>query len=167
MSKYLKNPNFYYVLIPAAAGIWAILAGFVFFPSSVKAWEVEKDEYQVTQDLITKLVLIQPKRLFYEVDEKENSGEFDFTTTINKFAQENSLTPSNFNLNVRGEVKKAGRITRSATMSIKNTEVQTLAQFLSGMLARWPDLKCEILSLDKLKNTKNNWKVEIRLTYYY
>lgn len=167
MKKYLKNQNFYYVLIPAAVGVWAMLAGFIFYPNAKKAWESEKDEYQTTQGLITKLVTLQPKRLFYEVDEKDDSGEFDFTKTINEFAQVFSIAPSNCSVNDRGEVKRAKRRTRSANVTIKKIDVQTLAQFLSGMLLRWPDLKCEVLSLQKVKNTKNDWKVDIRLTYYY
>ena len=35
------------------------------------------------------------------------------------------------------------------------------------MLLRWPELKCEVLSFEKVKNTKNNWKVNMSLTYYY
>lgn len=167
MKQYLKNPNFYYIAVPVLFGVWAILAAFVFYPASAQAWEDEKSEFETTKEWIEKLVALQPKRLAYKVDDKAKSGDFDFTVAIDEFAQVFRIPPSNYKLNVRGQVKKAKRLTRSANVDIKNIDVQTLAQFLSGLLLRWPDLKCEVISLQRTKNAKNTWKATLRLTYYY
>jgi len=105
--------------------------------------------------------------LAYKVDEKAKPEEFDFTKTINDFARIFSISDSDYNLIVRGQTKRAGRQTRSATIVIKTIDIEKLAQFLSAMLLRWPELKCEVLSFEKVKNTKNNWKVNMSLTYYY
>ena len=162
-----KNPNLYYIVVPVLAGLWAILAGFVFYPGSIHAWEKSQTDFESAEKQIKQLVAIQPKRLDYKVDEKAKPEEFDFTKTINDFARVFSISDSNYNLTVRSPAKKAGRQTRSATIVIKTIDVEKLAQFLSAMLLRWPELKCEVLSFEKIKNTKNNWKVNMSMTYYY
>ena len=163
----LKNPTVYYIAVPVIAGFWAILAGFVFYPNSIEAWENSQMDYESAEKQIKELVALQPKRLTYKVDEKAKPEEFDFTKTINDFARIFSISDSNYNLTVRGQTKRAGRETRSATIVIKTIDTEKLAQFLSAMLLRWPELKCEVLSFEKVKNTKNNWKVNMSMTYYY
>ena len=162
-----KNPNVYYIGVPVLAGLWAILAGFVFYPSSIEAWDKSRTDFESVEKQIKQLVTLQPKRLAYKVDEKAEPEDFDFTKTINDFARVFSISDSNYNLTVRGQTKRAGRQTRSATIVIKTIDIEKLAQFLSAMLLRWPELKCEVLSFEKVKNTKNNWKVNMSLTYYY
>lgn len=162
-----KNPNFYYIAVPVIAGLWAALAGLVFYPSSMEAWENGQKDYESAEKQIEQLVILQPKRLSYKVDEKAEPEEFDFTKTINDFARIFSISDSNYNLTVRGQTKRAGRQTRSATIVIKTIDIEKLAQFLSAMLLRWPELKCENLGFEKIKNSKNSWKVDMKLVYYY
>jgi len=163
----LKDPNVYYILVPALVAMWAVTAGLVLYPKSVKAWEQSEAEYTKAQTLMDQLVTLQPERLAYKVDENAKSEDFDFTKTINEFAQALSIPPSNYNLTVRSEANRAGRKTRSATISIKTIDIEKLSQFLSALLLRWPDLKCDTLSFSKIKNAKNNWQAEISLTYFY
>lgn len=162
-----KNPTVYYIAIPTLAGLWAVLAGLVFYPGSIEAWEKSQKDFESVEKQVKQLVTLQPKRLAYKVDEKAKPEEFDFSKTINEFAQIFSIAPSNYNPTVRGETKRAGRKTRSATIAIKTIDIEKLTQFLSALLLRWPELKCEVLSIEKVKNTKNNWKVNMSLTYYY
>ena len=162
-----KNPTVYYVAVPVIAGLWAILAGFFFYPASIEAWEKSRSDFESVEKQIKQLVALQPKRLDYKVDQKAKPEEFDFTKTINDFARVFSISDSNYNLTVRGQTKRAGRETRSATIVIKTIDIEKLAQFLSAMLLRWPELKCEVLSVEKVKKTKNNWKVNMSMTYYY
>jgi len=163
----IKNPMLYYIMVPVLAGLWAVLAGSVFYPKSVKAWDKTREESVAVEKLIKQLVASEPERLAFKVDEKSKPEAFDFTKVINKFAQQYSISPSNYNLNVRKESKRSGHRIRPASISIKSIDIERLAQFLSDMLLRWPDLQCETLDIEKVKNTKNNWKVDMKLTYYY
>jgi hypothetical protein len=86
---------------------------------------------------------------------------------INEFASLFSIRTSDFTINTRGETRRAGKRAQSAVLSIKTIDIERMAKFLSTLLIRWPDLQCEILSLDKLPQGKNNWKVDMTLTYYY
>ena len=162
-----KNPTVYYIAVPVIAGLWAVLAGFVLYPASIEAWEQSRSDFESVEKQIKQLIALQPKRLDYKVDQKAKPEEFDFTKTINDFARVFSISDSNYNLTVRGQTKRAGRETRSATIVIKTIDIEKLAQFLSAMLLRWPELKCEVLSVEKVKKTKNNWKVNMSMTYYY
>lgn len=162
-----RDPNMYYILVPVLAAMWAVTAGLVMYPKSVKAWKESEAEYAKAQSLMDQLVTLQPERLAYKVDENAKSQDFDFTKTINEFAQALSISPSNYNLTVRSEANRAGRKTRSATISIKTIDIEKLSQFLSALLLRWPDLKCDTLSFSKIKDAKNNWQADISLTYFY
>ena len=162
-----KNPTVYYIAVPVIAGLWAILAGFVFYPASIEAWKQSRSDFESVEKQIKQLIALQPKRLDYKVDQKAKPEELDLTKTINDFARVFSISDSNYNLTVRGQTKRAGRETRSATIVIKTIDIEKLAQFLSAMLLRWPELKCEVLSVEKVKKTKNNWKVNMSMTYYY
>ena len=166
MKKYLRNPFFYYALIPVLAGLWAVSAGLVFYPRAVSSLQEGQDEYKTAQELLAQIVAIEPQRLAYK-QEKGVSGDFDFTKVVNEFATVFSIPSSNFTLNTRGETKRAGKRARSAVLSIKSIDIEKTAKFLSTMLIRWPELQCEILSLEKLPQGKNNWKVDMTLTCYY
>ena len=157
----------YYILVPVIAVLWAITAGLVLYPKSLKNWEENKAEYAKAQELMDELVALQPERLNYKMDVNAPSEEFDFTKTVSEFAGKFSILPSDYNLTVRSEVSRAGRKTRSATMSIKAIDIEKMTQFLSALLLRWPDLQCDRMSIDKVKNSKNSWQVELALTYYY
>ncbi|MHC4854870.1 MAG: hypothetical protein ACYS72_00510 [Planctomycetota bacterium] len=163
----LKDPNVYYILVPVLAAMWAVMAGLVLYPKSVKAWDESEAEYTKAQTMMDQLVTLQPERLAYKVDENAKSQDFDFTKTINEFAGALSIPPSNYNLTVRSEANRGGRKTRSASISIKAIDIEKLAQFLSALLLRWPDLRCDTLSFSKIKDAKNNWQADISLTYFY
>ena len=165
MKDHLKNPNLYYMVVPAIVAIWALTAGFILYPNSIQSWEDEEEEYTRTLGYVQKIIEAQPKRLSI-IKKGNKEGDFDFSETINTLAQIFKISTSNFSLNVRPAAKKAGKKARPATMTLKEVDVQTMARFLSTMLTRWPDLKCEVLSLEKSKASKNKWKVDLSLTYY-
>lgn len=167
MKAYLKNRVFYYIAVPSVLGIWAIAAGAVFYPRAVASWQQEKDEYAVAQDLLGQIVAIEPQRLTHQQEKGAASGDFDFTQVVNEFASAFSIPPANFTLNTRGETRRAGKRARSAALSIRTIDIEKASKFLSTMLIRWPDLQCESMTLEKLPQGKNNWRVDMTLTYYY
>ena len=166
MKDYLKNPLFYYAAVPAVAAVWALAAGLVFYPRALAGWEEKQSEYETAQDFLAQLVEIEPQRLAHK-QEAGISGDFDFTQVVNEFATLFSIPPANYTLNTRGETRRAGKRARSATLDIREIDVEKLSMFLSTLLMRWPDLQCEILNLDKLPHGKNAWRVGMTLTYYY
>jgi len=167
IKKYIKSPLFYYIAVPAVMGIWAFVAGVVFYPKAVSSWKESQEEYKTAQDLMAQIIAIEPQRLAYKAEKGSQIGVFDFTQVINEFATTFSISSANFTLNTRGETRRAGKRARSAVLSIKSIDIEKTTKFLSTLLIRWPDLQCEILSIEKLPQGKDNWKVDMTLTYYY
>lgn len=167
MKKLLKNPNVYYVAAPVAAALFTLIAAFVFYPGAIAKWNDSESEFTEARNWAEKLLALQPERLAFKVDEKNTAENFDFTVVINDFAKAFALTDSNYTTSVKGEVKKQGKRARSATISIKSIDIEKVCKFLSTMLAYWPDLECDVLSLDKGKAGKDDWKADITLTYIY
>lgn len=167
MKEILKNPNLYYIAAPVLAAVWALLAAVVFYPGAVEAYEQDaRPEYEQSQELIEKILTLQPQRLQYSI-ENGTDRPFDFGEVVTALTTAFKIPTSRYTLNVRGEVNRGGKNARTATMEVKEIDVERLARFLSTMLSAWPDLKCEKLTLDKAKTGKDNWNVDMTLTYYY
>jgi hypothetical protein len=162
----LKNPNFYYIAAPAAAGMFALLTVFVFYPAAVTRWHDTEAEYKSSHEYADKILKLQPERLLAANQTAGGEG-FDFRVVVDDFAKVYTISPANYTISVKGEVKKQGKRAKSATLSIKTIDIEKLTKFVSTMLARWPDLECDVLSLDKGKASKDDWKADITLTYYY
>ena len=166
MKATFKNPNLYYILVPVLTAVWAVMAGFVFYPNSVKAYEEDiKPEYERTQEWIEKILTIQPQRLQF-IGPDGTGRPFDFGEVITTLTLAFDIPTSRYTLNVRGEVSRAGKKARTATIEIKEINIEKMARLLSTMLSGWPDLKCELIGLEKAKTGKDNWNVDMTLTYY-
>ena len=166
MKEYYKNPNFYYILTPALAALWLLFVTTAALPRSKKVLEKNYDQATKAEDLILRIYDIDPERLKYQ-DEKGKSAEFDYTTALDQFTKLCGIASSNYNHSVGREIKRSGRITKSADVTINDVDIENLAKFLSVILIRWPELQCDNLRLTKLKIGKDNWKVTIKFTYYY
>jgi len=166
MKDYYKKANFYYILIPAIIGLWALIAWEVSLPAAEKKWARNKKQYTEAQSRITKILELDPERLEYE-EQKGRSSEFNYTDAIDRLAKRWNIGSSNYSLHAGREIKRRGQKTKGATVTIKQINIEKYAQFLSSMLIRWPDLQCERLKLTKLKEGPDTWKVEMAFTYYY
>jgi hypothetical protein len=144
-----------------------VLAGGVFYPRSVKAWEEDvQPEYQQSQELMRRIIEIQPQRLHYQI-KQDQDGEVDFGDAVNTLGILFEIPPSKYTLSVRKPVSRGGKKSRTATMAIKEVGIVKSARFISAMLSLSPDLKCETISLDKAKTGKDNWNVDLTMTYQY
>ncbi len=166
MRDYWKNPNFYYILIPTLATVWAGLASLAFMPAANQRYQEQDNQYVKSKDLIRKILQIEPERLDYKL-EKGQSVEFDYATAIEEFAKACKISSSNYSLRGGREVKRGGRKTKSADMTINAIDIERFATFLSSMLIRWSDLRCELLTMTKSKTGPDTWKATIKFTYYY
>lgn len=161
-----KNPDTYFIVLPILAGLWALTAAAVLYPRSVRAWNEQKDEYVEAETLIAQILELEPERLQFQ-EESSRPSEFDYVTEVDRFAKQFGIPSSNYTLTVRQALQQRGKMRKSADLSINSIRVETLAGFLSSMLFRWTDLQCEQVSLEKIGNEKNQWKVKVRFIYYY
>lgn len=166
MKDYYKNPNFYYIIVPTFSAIWMLFVSTTALPKSKNLLNDTLTETTRAEELIFKIFEIDPERLKYQ-NEKGESAEFDYTNALNQFAKLCGIAPSNYSLSGGREIKRSGRKTKSADVTINDIDIETLAKFLSTILIRWPELQCDLLKLTKLNTGKDNWKVSIKFTYYY
>ena len=166
MKDYFKNPNFYYMLMPLAAALWAVFTWSVSLPAAEKNWDRKQNQYKDAQGWTTKILELAPQRLEYQTQEGE-TRQFDYATAVEQLAKVCQIPPSDYSLQAGRETKRGGRRIKSATVKIKPVDVGRFAQFLSKMLFQWPDLQCEQLKLTKEKGGPDVWKADMKLTYYY
>ena len=163
---WFKQADTYIYLLPAAAAVWALLAALLFYPASVQAWQDKQKEYEEAQKWIAQILDIEPQRLAYK-ETRGQSSDFDYSDEVNKFTRLFGISPNNYTMTTRGEIKRAGKKSKSADVIIKSEDIETATKFISGLLIRWPDLQCEQLTLEKLSSGKNDWKIKLRFTYFY
>jgi hypothetical protein len=167
MKEYLRNPLFYMIAVPCLAGLWMLYAWALAYPSSVRNWDNSKAEYEEAKKMIEQILKIEPQRLTFK-QEKTQTTEFDYTNVIDQFTKQFGISPDNYTLNVRGATKRAGKVVKSADLSVKTIDIENFCKFLSAVLARWPELNCETLRLDRQPTGKNSWKVvNAHFTYSY
>ena len=161
-----KNPDLIFIVLPAAAALWALGAGLVFYPQSKKTWKQTETQYAEAQTLIGQILQIEPERLQFK-EQGGQSAEFDYVTEVDRFTKELGISSGQYTLTVRQGIKQKGKLRRSADLAFKSVKVETAAGFLSAILARWPDLQCEQVSLEKIGSAKNEWNIKLRLIYFY
>lgn len=166
MQEFYKKTNFYFILIPAIATLWAVLTWAISNPTAAKEWTRAQKDYKQAQDIVAKIIDIDPERLEFE-KQKGKSAQFDYPTTVAKYAQQWKIIPANYSLNDGRDMKRGGQKTKGATLQINPTDIATFTQFLSSMMYRWPDLQCDTIKFTKEKSSLDSWKVDLKLTYYY
>jgi len=165
MKEFYKETNFYFIILPAIATLWAVLTWAVSVPTSEKKWQRTLEHFTNSQTQIERILTLDPERLDVEKQEGQ-ATQFDYAVSVEKFANAWKI-PSNYSLQAGRSIKRAGRMTRSATIQINPLDMETFTQFLTALMYRWPDLQCDTLKLTKQKDGPDAWKADVKLTYYY
>ena len=66
MKEIYKNPNFYYILVPAMLALWPLIAGGVYLPAAERGLKDEMKDYQKARsrvDEILKLLELDVEKL--------------------------------------------------------------------------------------------------------
>ncbi|MHC4618056.1 MAG: hypothetical protein ACYTEQ_09920 [Planctomycetota bacterium] len=166
MKDVYKNPNFYYILVPAVLALWPLLIGAVYLPSARSNFEQEQAQYDEAQKTITEILTLDPDRL-QSADAKGRAAEFEYATEVDKVARSCGIPPSACELSSKPTRTSKGQTTQSCRIALKEVDIATLARFLSELQLRWVDLHCETIMLTKLKGLPDSWKVDLNFKYYY
>jgi len=166
MKDFYKNINFYYILIPAVAAVWAIFTWSMTLPAAQQKWNKIKKQYNDSQTHIAKIIKLDPDRLHYK-QQQQGSADFDYTTALDKFRKLWKISPSDFDYRALPETKRQGKTAKSANLTIHSIDIKTFTQFLSTLLLPHPSLNCDQLTLTKLSGGPDSWKAVMKFTYYY
>ena len=166
MRDYYKNANFYYTAVPLVAMAFVLFVAAVSLPAASRKWKNKQEDYSKSENLIKKIVTLDPERLNYKT-EKGSSGEFDYSTAVVEITKLVKIASSNYSLRGHGVTKSGGKLRKSADITIEKVGIETLSRFISQILLRWPDLQCDRLSIDKLPAGKDSWKASMKFVYTY
>ena len=167
MRQYHKDPNFYYIVVPVLVTGWAAFTWFFSLPGADEKWDKNTKEYELSQKYAAEILKAAPDRLDYEKAE-EKAKDFNYVTVVNQFASDWKIPTTNFTLITGKESRRSGRQRiKPANVSLKPISISTFTNFLSSMMDDWQKLQCEEISLTKQKTGKDDWKIDIKLIYYY
>ena len=166
MKDYFKNPNLYYTAVPLVATAFVIFVAAISLPAASRKWKSKQKDFSKAENLIRKIVKLDPERLYYEA-KKGSSGEFDYSTAVVEITKLVRIPSSNLSLKGNRTLKSGGKRKRSADIAIEPVDVETLSRFISQILLRWPDLECNRLSIDKLPAGKDSWRASMKFVYTY
>jgi hypothetical protein len=161
-----KNPTFYCVLFPALVALWPLLIWAVYLPNARKSWESDKQQYNDGQLAILSILELDPGRL-----ELAGSGnqqaEFDFTPAISEVAGLSGISAADYDLNAKTPRPVKGRMTQTCDFTLKQVDIGTFAEFLSGLQLRWPTLEVDQATFTKKKGLPDTWKIVLQVKYAF
>jgi hypothetical protein len=163
---FLKKANVYFIVIPLAAAVWAVLASTVFLKSANKDWDKTKMESDKSKGIIAKILVLDQDRMKLH-KEKEKMGKFDYNTVIHKFSKFHGIPESGYALRATAKKRRKGGISQSATLTISNIEIVPFSKFLSEILFLWPNLECESLTVSKQNTGLDAWKTVMQFKYTF
>lgn len=168
MKDLYKNQILYYIAVPVIVGLWPLLVWAVYLPASQKDVNEQMDQYKRAEPIMIEILTLEPDRLEF-ADSNDTSADFTYSESINRVASMCRISPSNYNLNSSTKLTQKDQISQSASLDLKQIDIQTFAKFLSMLQLRWPNLQCERLKLTKKQNVSDNdlWDVRIELKYYF
>lgn len=167
MKDYLKDPRFYLIAVPALAGLWALYAWLFALPSARDKVASTQEVYEKVNEQIARILeLAGSQRLEYGTGE-DGAAEFDYATLVQEYAAQWRIPSSDYSLQVNPEVRRKGKLTQGANITINDVSIETFSQFISTMLIRWPGLQCDQIKLSRTKAGPDTWRIAMKMTYVY
>ena len=166
MRKTLKNPIFYYILVPLVIAIWPLMLLGVYLPNAEAKQKTLVKEYEASQKAIKKILILDSERLDYQ-NAKTGKLEFDYASAIDAAARFCNIKSNEYELSSKPARRSGGQKTEDCRIVLDDVGIEKLAKFLSTLQIRWASLQCSNLTLTKKKGVANSWKVDIDFTYYY
>ena len=65
MKEIYKNPNFYYILVPAMLALWPLIAGGVYLPAAERGSKAEMKDYEDARSRVDEILKLDPGRRVY------------------------------------------------------------------------------------------------------
>jgi len=168
MKDIYKNPNLYYIGIPAIIALWPLLAWRVYLPAAVKSIDKERSDYVEAQVIMEEILGLVPERL--EVaDSNDRSSRFDYVDAFDPVVTLCEISSNGYKINIGMLIpKKRGRPeTQTARVALKDVEITKVAKFVSTVKVRWTNLQCEKITLTKKKGFPDRWDADVDFKYYY
>ncbi len=162
----IRNPIFYFILIPAVLAVWPVSVALVYLPNVEKSIVDEEKEYQKAEDLMMGILNMDPDRIS-SGEAKKQASEFDYVTAVEQIAKNHGIAPGTYSISAQPIRVVEKEKTKSASVVLQKVTIEQFASFLTSLQTRWTKLECESIELTKLKGLPNSWKVTLKFKYYY
>jgi hypothetical protein len=166
MKDIVRNPIFYYILVPAILALWPLLVWAAYLPSAQRSCEQEKNEYTKAQEIMVEILTIDPDRLAF-ADANTAPVEFSYANVIDRVATLCRIPVANYKLSSGIIITSDKQKSQNAKVGLKDVDITTFAKFLSTIQLRWAKLQCTQVKLTKKKPLPDRWDVDMDFKYYY
>jgi hypothetical protein len=166
MKEIYKNPNFYYILVPAVIILWPLFLWAIALPNTEHSWQNEKKQYETAEKVIDELLGLDPDRLDF-AGAKSAAADFDYATAVEEVANLCKIPETNYKINSRPITTSGGQKSQGALVVLNKVDIEKFAKFLSTIQLRWANLQCVKVKLTSEKGLPDSWKVDLELKYYY
>lgn len=168
MKDIYKNPILYYIAVPVIVGLWPLLVWAIYLPNAQTDVKELMDQYKRADPIMMEILTLEPDRLQF-TDANAAAADFTYGEAIDRIASLCRIPPSKYNLSSAMIMTAHGQKSQSASVELKEIDIQKFAKFLSMLQLRWANLQCERLKLTKKQNRPDNdlWDIDIELKYYY
>jgi len=162
----IKNPIFYFILVPLLIAIWPLSVALVYLPNVEKSIKAEEGDYKRAEDLMEGILNLDPDRISSS-DAKKQASEFDYATAVEQIAKNYGITPGTYSISVQPIRVTEKEKTKNASVVLQKVSIESFASFLSSLQTRWTKLECESIELAQQKGLKDSWKATLKFKYYY
>ncbi len=167
MKDIYKNPIVYYILIPVIVALWALSVWAVRLPEAERSLKREQGEYSKAQNIMLEILILDPDRLEF-ADANSASAEFAYVNAVDRVASFCGIPSANYKLSSGPIIKRQGKKSQTATVSLKDVGIVKFAKFLSTIQLRWAELECvQLKKLKKKAGFPDRWDVDLEFKYYY
>ena len=166
MREIYKNPNFYYILVPAVVVLWPLFLWAIVLPNAEHSWQNERKQYETAEKVIDEILSLDPDRLEF-AGAKSDVADFDYATAVAEAAGLCDIQATNYKINSRPITTSGGQKSQGALVVLNKTDIERLAEFLSTIQLRWANLQCVKIKLTSEKGLADSWKVDLDFKYYY
>ena len=159
----MRNPDFYFILIPSVALLIFVHITFIKLIGAKKEYDSTSQQYKLIQERGVELIALDPERLAFgsTVGKDEN---FDYMAVLNRYAAKNSIQCKKSTGRV---INSKGTKTQTADVSIESAGLIDVMGFLTEMLSAWPDLSCELITINGLKDVRDKWRISLDFKYEF
>jgi hypothetical protein len=156
----------YYILVPCLVALWPLLVWAVYLPGAKGDYKQEAAQYLEAQLKIATILERDPTRLEI-TDPNKTADKFDYVVAVSDIARKCNISPIYYTTSSKPVRTSGGKKSQSATVVLKQIDIQSFANFLSKIQLRWANLQCDSVTLTQKKGFVDLWKVDLNFKYFF
>jgi len=166
MKDIYKNPILYYIVTPVIVILWPLFVWAIYLPAAEKGVIDQQAQYRKAEAAMMEILTLDPDRREF-ADSNNVGAEFNYADAIDNVARSCGIPPSKYKLSSGTLQTTSGQKNQFASVSLKQIDIKSFAEFLDKIQFRWANLQCNRVKLTKKPGLPDMWDVDIEFKYYY